>query len=208
MAWGSKELSMRRCLHGVFALAKGAALALSLSCAAYGCSNSNGNINAAHDAEAVCPNTVTAAAGAKCAYTGLVCSIGYLCGSFAQQATCTCNNGRTFDCTDSTGQSVDPSGTPACTSNGGGHDNECPASEALAINASCKTAGLLCAYANNCPPINNVGGLDQCQCTGGRADGGFVFVCEPQCSTSDAGSGADAPIDSPQDAPNDGPTAG
>jgi hypothetical protein len=219
MAWGSKELSMRSWSHRLVALSWTVAAALACACAGYGCSNSNGNINTKLDAEAVCPNTVSAAVGAKCAYEGLVCEIGYTCGSFEQQATCTCNFGRTFDCTDSTGTGVDPGGDPACTSNGGPHDKECPGSEALAAGASCKTPRLICPYANNCPPVNNVGSFDTCECTAGAGKtGGFAFVCEPKCGVPDAGDDgsadapADTPIDSPADssgdAPKDGPSSG
>jgi hypothetical protein len=156
--------------------------------------------------------TVGAAAGASCSTEGYSCGIGYVCGSFNQQAHCTCTSGK-FVCVDSTQANVPQGGAPQCTSNGTGNDKACPASESAADQAKCATSGLLCHYAGSvCPPPSTQVNTDTCQCLV-HDDGGLSFKCErsfcnpgTDASNDLPDAGPPPPVDAGKDAPADAPT--
>lgn len=123
-----------------------------------------------------CPAHVADAIGAPCGKEGMICEIGFPCGSFNQQAECTCTGG-TFACTDQVQGAIPDGGAPRCGSNGHGNDSQCPATEDLADTFPCKTAGLLCFYSGVQCPKQPEPFTDSCQCVGDQM-GGLAYVCD------------------------------
>ncbi|HEY1956473.1 MAG TPA: hypothetical protein VGH28_12700 [Polyangiaceae bacterium] len=142
--------------------------------------------------EQVCPTNIleaTAPPGnegttSKCHVENFTCVVGYLCGSFVQQATCLCTGGQ-FACTldNPSHQALDqPVTDEACSSTippqdggvpascslcqsvapDGGPGNACPTDKTTADGTACTNAGQQCFYTNTCtgsPPPTDV-----CQC--------------------------------------------
>ena len=133
-----------------------------------------------------CPNTVRAAAGVACTQDGLICPIGYQCGSVPEQANCVCTAGL-FVCTDAAGETVAKGAEPTCVPQGQGNDQECPATEDVAHGKPCTTAGLLCYYSGLlCPEGNGVPNRDVCQCKGSPLQLECeIESCHPKSDASD-----------------------
>jgi hypothetical protein len=207
--------------------------ATALSAAALGCNGSPAAPPTPAEAGAICPATVEATIGARCAVVGLRCGPQYTCGLLQPTLLCVCD-GASFHCTDSVGNEVDTS--PTCP--GPVATQSCPANGAGVQNLACKEQGLLCPYPSSC-----AGQYDQCQCSpGALVDGGFGlrFDCQRgtcrdagpaiifDSSVGDTGGGREASADgtvassesgtaadssatdatTPADSPGDGPTAG
>src|SRR5262245_55877071 len=135
----------------------------------------------------VCPDTIPLAVGtqSKCTTENYVCPIGYMCGSFPQQAYCACRkNGDvlSYACKTVTNKDI-PAGTtdmtPFCQTITP-PDPTCPPDEASASKQVCGNAGLQCFYEGaTCTggqKLTNV-----CECRSGFTwDGstGLVFFCE------------------------------
>ena len=109
-----------------------------------GCSSDDNAAQPGSTPGLVCPTTV-ADVGKACTVEGKVCPTGYVCGSFNQQAQCTCKNGH-FECFDATGAQIGHDAPPNCVPNGQGNDKACPASEGEADAVKCTTSGLICRY--------------------------------------------------------------
>lgn len=139
----------------------------------------------------VCPTFVENAVdpATKCTSEGYVCGIGYQCGVFQQQATCTCTGGH-YACVapDGKGGTVDiPSGTVRADVSANFCIAQPPSAEACPMDVSsegkqCQTAGKACYYANSL--CKTVPLTDVCTCEGvpGTAkDGGatnkLTWVC-------------------------------
>jgi hypothetical protein len=182
--------SFRKALFGG-ALALGTSWALVL-----GCSSKSNDTPETEDASLTCPRSLTEAIGASCPKEGQVCGIGYPCGSFQQQATCTCGGGK-FACTDATGTDVAAGAQPACVGPGQANDKECPSTEVAAAGKACKTSGLLCYYTGALCPENSVPTSDFCQCLGATG-GGLQFNCEPR-PCNPRGDASDLPDTAPVD---------
>lgn len=140
----------------------------------------------------VCPVTIvqaTAAAGedgvtSKCHATNYICVVGFQCGSFTQQATCTCD-GSAFSCVLADGTAVaadvtDPSSLCKPVNNPPPPDT-CPTDKTTAQGTACKNAGQQCYYASSCttsPPPTDV-----CQCKGNElGDAGLSWACDINCN--------------------------
>jgi hypothetical protein len=149
----------------------------------------------------VCPTTVEAAtktsggsegANDTCHVDGYICVVGFPCGNFVQQVTCTCNglSGK-FACllaadTDpNTNQipddTTDTSGLCNTLKDAGPPDT-CPATTAAAVDAQgnglpCHTSGEICTYATTCtsqPPPQ-----DTCQCKANMSGNpGLAWSCD------------------------------
>ena len=148
-----------------------------------GCSSDDNTVTPGVDAGLVCPTTV-ADVGKACTVEGKVCPTGYTCGSFNQQAQCSCTNGH-FACTDQTGAPIEAGGTPNCVPNGNGNDKQCPATESAADTAKCTTAGLICRYTGLTCSGASQPLQDVCMCAAPATGPGLVFRCEPSsCNPS------------------------
>ena len=115
----------------------------------------------------------------KCNTEGYVCGIGYPCGSFQQQATCTCTGGK-YACVSADGKEIQ-----ADTSSADVSANFCipqpPSPEACPMDVTaagkqCQTAGKTCYYKGlTCSNGNQL--TDNCYCEGSvqtLKDGGTV----------------------------------
>jgi hypothetical protein len=143
----------------------------------------------------ICPTTIQQATktggGAEgtsnmCHVDQYICVVGFQCGNFTQQATCTCTipAGETalrFQCLLSNGQEVDPDTTDStglCKSiNPDASADPCPTDKTKAEQTPCSTAGEVCTYTTTCtssPPPQDV-----CQCKGlTSGDPGLAWHCE------------------------------
>lgn len=141
----------------------------------------------------LCPTTIVQATSTsgttegtsdKCHVDQYICVVGFQCGNFTQQATCTCD-GTTgkFACVLSTGAPV-PSDTTAtdvptlCNKlNDGGKQDPCPTDKTKADNTPCTNAGQQCYYTTTCtsqPPPTDV-----CQCMANQTgDAGLSWQCD------------------------------
>lgn len=177
-----------------------------LAVCAIACSDNNPTTDGGPGGQ-ICPTNIieaTAAPGAdgttsKCHVENFTCVVGYLCGSFVQQATCVCTGG-TFQCTldNPSHQALDqPVTDPNCTStippadgglpsscalcqsvaSDGGPGDVCPTDKTTADGTSCKNAGQQCFYKTTCtgsPPPTDV-----CQCLGNsNGDAGLSWRCD------------------------------
>ncbi len=157
--------------------------------AAAACSNSNPTADAGPGAQ-LCPTTIieaTSSTGAegvsnKCHLDGYICVVGFQCGNFTQQSTCTCDAAKgTFSCVLANGTPVDqPVTDPStlCLPAGpdGGPANPCPTDKTKANGTSCSNAGQQCYYSTTCtnPPRTDV-----CQCQPNTAgDAGLSWMCD------------------------------
>lgn len=146
----------------------------------------------------VCPTTIVAAtstaqgtegANDSCHVDGYICVVGFQCGNFTQQATCTCDgNTSKFACVVAANNKPVPDDTTDPTSLCNSISNPqppdtCPATVAAAKDAqgnaiACKNAGQVCTYATTCtssPPPQDV-----CQCKGNASGdaGGLSWQCD------------------------------
>ena len=138
----------------------------------------------------VCPVTIqqatktgggTEGASNVCHVDGYICVVGFQCGNFTQQTTCTCDiNTKAFACKISNGDDVPADTTDSntlCSSiNPDASADPCP-DKATAEQTPCKTAGEVCTYTNACtssPPPQDI-----CQCKGlTSGDPGLAWHCE------------------------------
>jgi hypothetical protein len=147
-----------------------------------GCSSSSDS-STPDAASQNCPVTIADAINTpKCTSNPNVapCTVGFVCPQELNEiATCTCTSSA-WACVDHTGAPItDPTAGTTCTNLGGGNDKECPADEATASFAGCKTSGLICSYAGQTCAGASAPNTDTCQCNG-AGDGGLEFVCEQQ----------------------------
>jgi hypothetical protein len=140
----------------------------------------------------LCPTTIVQATSAPtgaeggegtsnaCHVDQFVCVVGFQCGAFTQQATCTCN-GTKFACVLADHSTV-PDGvtdpTTLCLPDKGdaGSPGSCPTDKTTADGTPCTTAGQQCAYATTCvnPPRTDV-----CQCQPkAQGDAGLAWQCD------------------------------
>ncbi len=144
----------------------------------------------------VCPAFVNQAVArtTKCTTEGYVCGIGYSCGAFQQQATCTCTAGN-YACVapDAKGGTVD---IPVDSSSADVSANFCIAQptptdtcpmDITADGKQCQTAGKACYYSGaNCPNSTNPL-TDNCYCEGSvqaQKDGGLVNRLTWNCTVN------------------------
>jgi hypothetical protein len=202
---------------------RGAALGLSLAwstvsplSALSACSSTSSPAASGPDASPVCPNTVIAANGSKCAVEGYTCWIGFPCTDppIPQQAECVCTGG-VYQCSNPPGSPVQgpipPNSQPQCVSNGQGNDKACPTSESDGQPCSSQQAGLICFYKGVQCPENSPGDFntDECQCVNnpnpsGPDGGTLAFSCERQLCNPQG----DAAPPPPPDAGSDSGDAG
>ena len=166
--------------------------------AAVACSD-NTNKGDAGPGGQICPTTIQEAAktsGADgtsrvCHQDLYICVVGFQCGNFTQQATCTCTippneTALRFQCLLSNGKEVDPDTTDTtnlCTSLAdAGKPDTCPTSVAATKTdagdpVACTNAGQVCTYKTTCttsPPPQDV-----CQCKGNTSGNpGLSWQCD------------------------------
>jgi hypothetical protein len=145
-----------------------------------GCSSSSSPASEGPDAEAVCPDTLSAAIGAACMVDGLVCSPQYACGIALATAHCACTAGF-FVCNDVEDAALTtPDAAPGCPEP---PDAEaCPKTEELASLAPCTETGRSCAYLNGCDATP---AFDTCQCMLGSLPNGSTALrleCSGPCT--------------------------
>ncbi len=165
------------------------ATTVTLLIAAAACSDNNTKTDAAVPGQ-LCPTTIVQATSTsgtaegtsdKCHVDQYICVVGFQCGNFTQQATCTCD-GTTgkFACVLSNGKPVaddttDTSGLCNALDSGVAPDT-CPTDKTKADNTPCKNAGQQCYYSTTCtnPPRTDV-----CQCIANQAgDAGLSWQCD------------------------------
>ncbi|HEY8039737.1 MAG TPA: hypothetical protein VIF15_08090 [Polyangiaceae bacterium] len=172
--------------------------------AATGCSSTSASTTQP-DASVVCPATPDDSIGKACAQEGLRCGPAYPCGFLTVPLLCICTGG-SFQCTDGAGNQLNPGDTPQCP---GVPKNPpaCPATELLAIQASCSSSqiGQTCAYPPQCP--GGTLAYDVCSCMSGatKTGNGLGFECDNTCG---GGSGFDAGVDAGADGAGDGAPEG
>jgi len=137
----------------------------------------------------LCPSTIVEAtsppgnegATGACHVDQFVCVVGFQCGNFVQQATCTCN-GTKFSCLlAANGSAVpdgvtDPSTLCVAQQQDAGSPGSCPTDKTTADGTPCSKAGQQCAYATTCvnPPRTDV-----CQCQpNAQGDAGLSWQCD------------------------------
>ncbi len=173
-----------------------ATTAIALIATAVACSDNTTPGDAGPGAQ-VCPTTIEAAtktasgsegSNDSCHVDRYICVVGFQCGNFTQQATCTCDiTTSKFACVLHDGTSVpddttDSSGLCDALKPDSSSDT-CPTSVATAVDAQgnglpCHTSGEICTYATTCtsqPPPQ-----DTCQCKGNQSGdaGGLSWSCD------------------------------
>jgi hypothetical protein len=167
-----------------------------LIAAAVACSDNNNKGDAGPGTQ-VCPTTIVAAtstatgtegANDSCHVDRYICVVGFQCGNFTQQATCTCNgNTSKFECVLAANNNPVPDDTTDTTALCSSIANPvqpdtCPTTVAAAKDAqgnpvACKNAGQVCTYATTCttsPPPQDV-----CQCkANGGGSAGLSWACD------------------------------
>jgi hypothetical protein len=151
------------------------------------CTSSNPTPDAGPGGQ-ICPTTIVEATTApgqegvtsSCHVDDYICVVGFPCGNFTQQATCTCD-GSNFSCVLSDGTQVQPGVTDPSTlcqsvdSDGGA--NPCPTDKTMADGTACSNVGQQCYYKTTCtttPPPTDV-----CQCKGNtQGDAGLTWQCD------------------------------
>ncbi|MEO7109994.1 MAG: hypothetical protein ABI183_06125 [Polyangiaceae bacterium] len=155
-----------------------------------GCSSSSDS-STPDAASPVCPVTIADAINTPaCTTDREVCVVGFICpGELNEIANCTCTGG-SWACLDHTNAPItDPTVGTTCTNLGPGNNKACPADEATANFAGCKTSGLICSYKGQTCPGASVANTDTCQCVG-AADGGLEYKCDqPSCLAPPTDSG-------------------
>jgi len=154
------------------------------------CSDTTDNGDAG-PGQQICPTTIQEATktsgGAEgtsnvCHVDNYICVVGFQCGNFTQQATCTCDiTTKKFSCKLSNGTDVPDDTTDSntlCSSiQPDASADPCPTDKKTAEQTPCKTAGEVCTYSTTCtsqPPPQDV-----CQCKGVIAgDAGLAWHCE------------------------------
>ena len=142
----------------------------------------------------ICPTTIQEATktsgGAEgtsnvCHVDGYICVVGFQCGNFTQQATCTCDiTTKKFGCTIFSNNQPQPvpddttDPTTLCSSiNPDASAPACPTDKTKAEQTPCTNAGQVCTYSTTCtssPPPQDV-----CQCKGlTSGDPGLAWHCE------------------------------
>ena len=141
----------------------------------------------------LCPTTIVEATSSptgdagegvtnKCHVDQYICVVGFQCGNFTQQSTCTCDGATgKFSCVLANGNPVpdgvtDPTTLCLPAQPDGGNANSCPTDKTKADNTPCSNAGQQCYYSTTCtsPPRTDV-----CQCKGNVAgDAGLSWQCE------------------------------
>ncbi len=161
------------------------------------CSSTSTNPSEQVTPKPTCPAFVHQAVAhtTMCTAEGYVCGIGYACGSFSQQATCTCTHGG-FACVapDGKGGTIDiPADTPEtevsasfCISQPNPVE-ACPMDVTAAQGKVCATAGKTCYYSGvNCPNFKDPL-TDNCYCESSvqtLKDGGTNIRLTWNCTVS------------------------
>ena len=134
-------------------------VSLGLAVAAIACGgNTSSTTTSSPTPKPVCPNFVSSAvaAGTTCTELGYVCGIGFQCGPFFQQATCTCGTSGKFACTSpkgdiAAGTSEADVSANFCTPETLGNE-ACPTSVTASANTKRAPAGKACFYLGlTCP---------------------------------------------------------
>lgn len=171
-----------------------ATTAIALIAAAVACSDNNNKGDAGPGAQ-VCPTTIEAAtktaSGSEgtndsCHVDRYICVVGFQCGNFTQQATCTCTipTGETalrFQCFLADGTEVQKDTTDStglCNQlKPDASSDPCPTDKTKADGTPCNTSGEVCTYSTTCttqPPPQ-----DTCQCKGNiSGNPGLSWACE------------------------------
>jgi hypothetical protein len=122
-----------------------------------------------------CGTSVESINGKSCASSTRHCTVPITCGSFVQQARCTCENDR-FACVDSTGP-IPPGHAPRCVDDPAPDEASCPDTMFEAQGKSCGTMGKTCYFQGSvCPERLGIRNLNYCRCTP-REDGELAFEC-------------------------------
>ena len=139
----------------------------------------------------VCPTTIQEATktsgGAEgtsdvCHVDQYICVVGFQCGNFTQQATCTCDiTTKKFACKLSNGTDVPDDTTDSTTLCNSLKDaaapDPCPTDKTKATGTPCTNAGQVCTYSTTCttsPPPQDI-----CQCKGNTSGNpGLSWSCE------------------------------
>ncbi len=140
----------------------------------------------------ICPVTIEQATAApdpkkdgttsQCHVANYICVVGFQCGNFTQQATCTCD-GNAFGCVlaDGSQVAVGSDTTALCQKIPPPPTDPCPTDNKTADGTPCKNSGQQCYYASTCtssPPPTDV-----CQCKGNQlGDAGLSWACEFNCN--------------------------
>ena len=168
-----------------------ATTATALIAAAVACSDNNTKGDAGPGAQ-VCPTTIEAAtktgsgsegANDSCHVDRYICVVGFQCGNFTQQATCTCNGATSkFECVVAANNNPVPDDTTDTTAlcasiSKPQQPDPCPTDKTKATGTACTNAGQVCTYSTTCtsqPPPQDV-----CQCKGNTSGNpGLSWSCE------------------------------
>ena len=167
------------------------AMSVTALIAASACSD-NKNTGDAGPGAQICPTTIQAAtktsggnegANDSCHVDGYICVVGFPCGNFVQQATCTCDGAtKKFACALSSNGDAVPDDTTDTTAlcnalKPDANPDTCPTDKTKADNTPCHTAGEICTYSTTCttqPPPQ-----DTCQCNANQSgDAGLSWQCD------------------------------
>jgi hypothetical protein len=158
--------------------------------AAAACSDNNKQNDAGPPGQ-LCPTTIVEAtntsatvegASNSCHVDTYICVVGFQCGNYTQQATCTCD-GAKFSCVLSNGKAVqdnvqDTDVPGLCNSlTSGPPADTCPADKTKADGTACANAGQQCYYATAC--TGSPAPTDVCQCKGNSSGNpGLSWQCD------------------------------
>ena len=165
------------------------ATTVTLLIAAAACSTNNPSNDAGPGGQ-LCPTTIVQATSTsattegtsdKCHVDQYICVVGFQCGNFTQQATCTCDGtAGKFSCVLANGTPVAADTTDPTTlclpAKEDGGANACPTDKTTATGTACTNAGQQCYYSTTCtnPPRTDV-----CQCMANQAgDAGLSWKCD------------------------------
>lgn len=161
-----------------------------VSLAVAACSSTDNTVeNTDSGVKPVCPVSVDLAvkSSTKCNAPGYLCTIGYPCGSFAQQAACTCGANGAFTCVSPNGTTIQADTTAPDVSNQycvaqKGTPDKCPGSATMG-GGKCTNAGQACYYAGQTCSGSSTPNTDVCTCEGvpvtdGGTGANLVWVCD------------------------------
>ncbi len=176
------------------------ALAPIFSIATAACTSSNPPFDAGPGNQ-VCPSTIVEATAStngdagegltnQCHVAGYICVIGFACGSFTQQAGCTCtlqpDKSYKFVCLKAADGTTVPDGvtdpSTLCTPvDDAGTPDTCPTDDTTATGTPCHTSGEICYYKGATCTGVQVQPTDTCQCKNAAGDAGqaiLAWSCE------------------------------
>jgi hypothetical protein len=166
------------------------ATSVTLLIAAAACSDNKSTTDAGPGGQ-LCPTTIVQATSTsgtaegtsnKCHVDQYICVVGFQCGNFTQQATCTCDGTTgSFACVLSNGTAVqsdvqDGDIAGLCAKLTNPTPEACPTDKTTATTTPCKNAGQQCYYSTTCtnPPRTDV-----CQCVANQSgDAGLSWKCD------------------------------